>query len=601
MGSILELTTDLRSLRSQTYTGRKPYVSTTLPADFNAPPPKTPNTLELAAEARQDDASRLVQLLKDRPGLTYLAKQGLLSFAESGKIGKALKDVAATAVTLITQATLSGTGFHGSVDIITGNTYLPVNTTGNSKTIIPDNKLINGTIQKGIPDVGNLDKGQGSQPLGSPYGVGYKFGVNYTNTGPSEIEQRYVPSLVKKELLEGESEVFNSKTGTSTTRKTASFLGLENSPAYLNRDAGQLAKAKEQAKSYLENSKEIKLKMGSYKGIATRATLAGIDGLNYLEVTTTPLSSGYEIIPFRISVYEPGKETTYLYFRAYLETFEDRYNGEWNGTNYIGRAESIFNYTGFKRDIGFSFKIAASSELELLPLYKKLNHLVGTTAPSYSNTFMRGVFVKLTVGDYLKEVPGFFSSINLSWDKNYPWEINNEPNDKIIGTPSVPHILDVSISFTPIHNFTPAIEQPFITDSFTQILSKIPIPTEVTRKDTTVPEDVPATSNIVNFESLEIQTFIEGEQLREELGDVIYEGYNKWYDQNVIQKNRLEKARREVTERGVFNQPLPFPPTEATALTLQQSSIQISPEELKSRLRQGENLTQNNQLPTTFR
>ena len=166
-----------------------------------------------------------------------------------------------------------------------------------------------------------------------------------------------------------------------------------------------------------------------------------------------------DIIPFEFQILIPGRETQYVYFRAYLDTFNDNFSSDWAGTKYIGRADELYIYNGFSREISFDFKIAAMSEEELTPLYEKLNFFVGSTAPSYNddNTFMRGVFSRVTIGDYLQSVPGFFKSINLSWDKSYPWQIKDGSD-----TPSNPTVLNVSTTYQPVHNFNPAINQSFI-------------------------------------------------------------------------------------------------------------------------------------------
>ena len=167
-----------------------------------------------------------------------------------------------------------------------------------------------------------------------------------------------------------------------------------------------------------------------------------------------------QIIPFEFQIVEPDA-TRFLYFRAYLDSFSDNYTGDWNSTKYVGRAEDFHNYTGFSRDVQFAFKVAAESKEELKPLYKKINYLVGATAPSYNTeqSFMRGTLVKLTVGDYLKDTFGFFPSIGLSWDVTYPWEINLEDSQDLM---KVPHLLNVDVSFTPIHNFAPKTTSTFI-------------------------------------------------------------------------------------------------------------------------------------------
>ena len=76
---------------------------------------------------------------------------------------------------------------------------------------------------------------------------------------------------------------------------------------------------------------------------------------------------------------------------------------------------------------------------------------------------MRGVFSRLTIGDWMDEIPGFFTSVGLNWTTAYPWEIKQDPElDKDVK--QYPHILDVSCTFQPIHNFAPSNSKttPFI-------------------------------------------------------------------------------------------------------------------------------------------
>ena len=139
----------------------------------------------------------------------------------------------------------------------------------------------------------------------------------------------------------------------------------------------------------------------------------------------------------------------FLQFRAFLDSFDDNFTGNWNKFNYIGRAESFHTYQSFDRNVSVSFKVAAASKQEILPIYTKLNYLASTTAPSYSEIgIMRGTIIRMTVGNYLTGVPGYLSSVNLSWSNNYPWEIDGR---------QLPHILNCSVGFTPIHEFTPQV------------------------------------------------------------------------------------------------------------------------------------------------
>ena len=179
------------------------------------------------------------------------------------------------------------------------------------------------------------------------------------------------------------------------------------------------------------------------------------DKINLLpEVTANAITDSTidDIIPFYFNSITP-ETNFFLHFRAFLDSFSDNYSGDWQGTKYIGRAEEFYTYQGFKRDISFDFKVAAFSKEELAPLYRKLNFLAGTTAPTYGSNggFMRGTLCSVTIGDYLVNQDGFIKSVGLSWDTLYPWETQAIDQE----TERVPHMLNVSIAFQPIHAFNP--------------------------------------------------------------------------------------------------------------------------------------------------
>lgn len=172
-----------------------------------------------------------------------------------------------------------------------------------------------------------------------------------------------------------------------------------------------------------------------------------------------------DLIKFRIAVVDtenPLNDNVML-FRAFLTNFSDGYTGNWDSFKYNGRAENFYIYNSFDRKISFDFKIAAQSRYEMIPLYRKLNYLVAQTAPEYRNRRMRGVFSRLTIGDWCNELPGFFTSINLSVDTSTPWEIRLD-SEKDVDMNELPMIVNVQCSFTPVHNFAPEnrIDSPFI-------------------------------------------------------------------------------------------------------------------------------------------
>jgi hypothetical protein len=171
-----------------------------------------------------------------------------------------------------------------------------------------------------------------------------------------------------------------------------------------------------------------------------------------------------DLIPFGFSVYDQETPIN-IRFRAFLDSFSDTFTGNWNSTRYLGNPQQFRTYDGFDRQLSMGFKIAALTREELIPIYRKLNVLVSTTAPNYDidGLFMRGTWCKITVGDYLKQTPCTISSVGLSWQQDYPWEIKQDKDEDDVMI--VPHVLDVNLSAVLEHNFIPqAGVIPFIGD-----------------------------------------------------------------------------------------------------------------------------------------
>jgi hypothetical protein len=197
------------------------------------------------------------------------------------------------------------------------------------------------------------------------------------------------------------------------------------------------------------------------------------DKLNMLDVFRSKgnvnIPEARDLIRFRFEAVDSDNPdfSDFIIFRALLDDFKDNYTATHNEFNYNGRGESFYTYNGFKRNISVSFKIAAQSRVEMMPLYRKLNYLVSNVAPEYGPSGrMRTPFMKLTVGSWCDRVPGILNSVNLSWQKDYPWEISLDGPENGMDKHMIvlPHVLDVSVEFTPVHNFLPqkSIHAPFI-------------------------------------------------------------------------------------------------------------------------------------------
>ena len=167
-----------------------------------------------------------------------------------------------------------------------------------------------------------------------------------------------------------------------------------------------------------------------------------IDRINYQKIFNAPNGSiptgdNYftkDLCPFRFEVVDSDKpvDTNYIVFRAYLDALSDNFNAAHNEIKYNGRGEHFYTYNSFKRNISLGFKIAAQSRHEMKPLYQKLNYLAAQTAPNYSPSMgrIRTPYMKLTVGDYFSRVPGLLNTVGITWQKDYPWEIKYDAEDK---------------------------------------------------------------------------------------------------------------------------------------------------------------------------
>jgi hypothetical protein len=197
-----------------------------------------------------------------------------------------------------------------------------------------------------------------------------------------------------------------------------------------------------------------------------------VDTVNASEIngTTNGLIDGEQretfprdLIKFRFQVLDnnSGLPTTTT-FRAFLTGYNDSHTAQWDSKRYTGRGENFYTYQGHDRTVSFNFKVAAQSKYEMAPLYRKLNFLLSSLYPDYTDSgFMRGNITTLTIGDLFYNTPGILTSLNLTVDDNYPWEIAmNEPElGESKDMQEAPQIIDVAVEFKPIMSVAPIREK----------------------------------------------------------------------------------------------------------------------------------------------
>jgi hypothetical protein len=250
---------------------------------------------------------------------------------------------------------------------------------------------------------------------------------------------------VLRENLRNQDKTKNTATGQLTLAPdyATKNVGVRNQIG--NPGAGRISPNGTPLKNYSSYTRGV-----VYAGNKTKP----LDEINASKVGANP-SLYNDLVTFNIC---PLNNQNWMTFRAFLGSFSDSYSGAVNTQQYVGRGENFYTYQGFTRKISLSWTVAALSKQELLPMHKKLSYLASQTAPVYNaNGFMQGPLVKLTVGGYIHQLPGYIESITYDIGEDSNWEIQINDNGGIDRTTSeLPHIIKVTgFSFVPISNYLP--------------------------------------------------------------------------------------------------------------------------------------------------
>lgn len=123
----------------------------------------------------------------------------------------------------------------------------------------------------------------------------------------------------------------------------------------------------------------------------------------------------------------------YIPFRATVTGMSDLHSPDWDEISYLGRADKLYVYKGFTREVNFSFTVYANSLKEMLPMWKRINYLVGlsrptdyTTAPigtpKNTSQFMYPPMVTFRMGDMYVDQPCVIKSIGVNIPEDAQWE-----------------------------------------------------------------------------------------------------------------------------------------------------------------------------------
>lgn len=137
---------------------------------------------------------------------------------------------------------------------------------------------------------------------------------------------------------------------------------------------------------------------------------------------------------------------TVLYFRSAIEITGDAISFNWNQETYVGRIDPVHYFSGVNpRQIQFTLRIMPHSAIEMEYIWRKLNLLVQFASPSITNNSqIKGTFLELTIGDYLKNRRGYITDLSFDANQEMYWESNTEGSSTKY---QLPRFLEVGITY----------------------------------------------------------------------------------------------------------------------------------------------------------
>ena len=166
---------------------------------------------------------------------------------------------------------------------------------------------------------------------------------------------------------------------------------------------------------------------------------------------STPFGSSNDLISFQIGILDPTPpySSSMHTFRAYIDNLSDSYDADWSPQTYMGRGEKLYKYNSFGRSISLGFTVVAEGANHLSEMYKQLNILASSLAPSYvGSEYMAGNIHQVSIGNYINKQYGIITGLTFDIDNESPWEINKDSQ--------LPHFIKVTgFKFIPLHNFRP--------------------------------------------------------------------------------------------------------------------------------------------------
>ena len=119
-------------------------------------------------------------------------------------------------------------------------------------------------------------------------------------------------------------------------------------------------------------------------------------------------------------IFKLGTDNSRIQFRGTISGLSENFSPSYSEIKYSGRAEPVYVYDSFKRDISFNFKVYPTSRVEMKPIWKKLERLSTYTMPRYLDNGYSAPGVEdgnrellLTIGKLYVETPMILTYITI--------------------------------------------------------------------------------------------------------------------------------------------------------------------------------------------
>lgn len=479
---------------------KQPFVKSVLP-DVNSDPTSATGLLAGITRqitARVDDLERIGKYLITPRGLQFIAKQELLSTQNPIVPGRPNRSEPLKGfynpLNTLAQVAASGTGLHlekqGLLPIGFNDDKVKYEKVYLSDYSASKNKLLLLHASK-LSTQGA--KANAQNPNLEDFGISTDFQQLFNYPGGPGILRTVIP-FASNRVYNGQEKtqysLYTQNSFTYTQDQLQIYGGISDLPSNLittdfRRNIPVITGNPNQRQTGLFGEKatrdyaDVKVNKITRVGIGDpgkrtrdRSNLYNTDFDTIDKISALPLYKGgvadlkshsRDFIRFRFEVIDNDRtsSSTYVHFRAFLGAITDNFGGEWNATNFVGRGDKFYNYTGFSRDISLSFTVHPQSRDEMAATYQKLTYLASTLAPDYSGEggYMKGNITKLTIGSYFYRIPGFITSLTYTVPEDSSWEIafDSPEQGTEIDQMEVPRHFNVSLNFTPIHDFAPQL------------------------------------------------------------------------------------------------------------------------------------------------